>query len=334
MVLLFLTLNAMDRPLLSRPKLWLVLAGSLVAWVPPLIWNWRHGWLTYRHTLHHFDAGSTAFVERLVRLVEFLGFQGGLVTPLVFICLIAALALALRRWRTIGPRERLLVFFSAPGLLAMMLLTWRQRVNPNWPAVFYPAATVLLVAWAAGVWGTGTGLERLRRWFAPALKLGLILAILTYVAVLGLSTGWLRLPTLDPSARLRGWSELARDVGDELARTPRPKETLVITQSHRFATSELAFYVPGHPKVFRFNSKPDVIESQYDLWYPRADGTVDALVIVQGTASALDPRLHARFSTIRFLKELRYPRQAGGRKIYSLFIGERLQHWPRPLPPG
>ena len=57
--------------------------------------------------------------------------------------------------------------FAGPALLLILLMGLRQRINPNWPAVFYGSAIVLLTGWAAGKWSLDLKLDRWRSSFAP-----------------------------------------------------------------------------------------------------------------------------------------------------------------------
>src|SRR5262249_38662968 len=120
-----------SRALLKRPLLWLSFALSLLALVPPVAWNARHHWITAQHTMHHFAAPSWS-LKSLGRVFEFLGSQLGLLTPVLAVLLVAALTVAILSWNRIGARERYLVWLSAPGLLVILLMSFRQRINANW----------------------------------------------------------------------------------------------------------------------------------------------------------------------------------------------------------
>jgi 4-amino-4-deoxy-L-arabinose transferase-like glycosyltransferase len=317
------------RTLLRRPSLWLVLAGSSLALWPPLVWNYRHGWLTVQHTLHHFEGEPAGVGRRLGWLLEFLGSQLGLVTPGLYLLLIAVLFVSVRRWGQLEPRERFLWLFSAPGWLVMLGMCLRQRVNANWPAVFYPTAVILLTAWAGGRGQPETALQQWRRWYSGSLALALGLTAVTYGAAFALSFGWIPTGRFDPSARIRGWSRMAADVAAAASTLPPARPLIYITQSHRFLTSELAFYLPGQPRVYRFDANTGVVGSQYDLWEtPAAHLGTDALVVVQGDTNQLAAALAQRFARLTPLKELHYPEQRPSYRRLTLYHGENLQRWP------
>lgn len=327
--ILFLALSKDYRAQLRRPALWLVLMGSLVAWLPPLWWNVQNDWLTVHHTMHHFESGGVSPGRQIGRFFEFIGSQLGVITPVIYALLIALVVAVLGRWRRLGDRERFLWVFGGPALLVILLLGLRQRINPNWPAVFYASSLVLLLGWSAGKWSLDLGLDRWRRVFAPGLKLGIGVAVAVYVVVFALSLGIVRLDGLDPTARLRGWSQLARDVDALRRELPGGRELPLITQGHRFLTSELAFHLPDQPRVYRFNPTPGVIESQHDLWEtPAVHVGKDALIILQGAPGTLDPGLTNRFESVRVQGILRYPQQARSWQTVTLALGQNLRRWP------
>ena len=59
-------------------------------------------------------------------------------------------AVALRYFWRLDRRERFLVCFSGLPMLGVVGLSLLRRVQPNWPAGFYPAGIVLVVGWALG----------------------------------------------------------------------------------------------------------------------------------------------------------------------------------------
>src|SRR5690606_23776979 len=81
---IFLVLHQETRPFLRRSALWLTLLGSYLALIPPLVWNARHGWITFKHTSHHFEVkneGGHLIIERLEDFLSFIGTQFGVLSP-------------------------------------------------------------------------------------------------------------------------------------------------------------------------------------------------------------------------------------------------------------
>lgn len=327
LAIVFLVLSREYRAQLRTPGLWLCLVGSLAALLPPLWWNVQNDWLTVKHTMHHFESGGVGWLKQIGRMLEFIGSQLGIITP-VFYVLVIALCIAVPfAWRRLGDRERYLWIFGGPVLLVMFLMGLRQRINPNWPAVFYASTLLLMIAWAAGQFSLDLKADRWRRAFPVGLKIAIVFAVLVYAAAVTLSLGLIRLEGLDPTARLRGWSTMARGV--DAARRELPAGMPVIAQGHRYLASELSFYLHDQPRVYLYNPEPGTIRSQHDLWEtPAAHLGRDCLIVLQGTGANLEPALTNRFDSVTVHQILRYPQEREGRQTVTLAVGRNLREWP------
>jgi hypothetical protein len=327
LAVIFLILSPPRRALLKRPWLWAAFLASLSALIPALYWNSQNRWLTFRHTLHHFDSGDTILLPDISHFLDFIGASMGLITPVLWVLIMGLLLVSIFSWKHLGERERFLWLFSGPGMLVITMMSLRQRVHPNWPAVFLPAAVLFTTAWANGQWTPGKHLSGWQAAFKPAYKVAVLFFLLTYGAATAFSTGLIHAPEIDPLLRVRGWRQLASEIAASHHSLPNPVETLIITQSHRFTTSELAFYMPGHPRVYRYDDSPQEITSQHDLWEtPAAHLGKDALIVVQGSQEQLSDELKTRFETVRFLEEIDHT--VFYRRQYALFLGINLKSWP------
>jgi hypothetical protein len=154
---------------------------------------------------------------------------------------------ARQAWRTRDPAWTLLAVLTLPAVVLFIQHALGDRVQGNWPAVIYPAASIAAAGLSAPIW------ERL---FRPAIALGLVVTLLVYlqagVALLPLPAG------IDPIARqLAGWDSLADQVdavarragadfvaadqygvGAELART-LPRGVTVIGVDGRWGSTDL-----------------------------------------------------------------------------------------------
>lgn len=329
LAVLHLALSKGQRGQLRRPALWIALALSLAALLPTLWWNHNNGWITYKHTLHHFEGGGVSPLQQVGRWFEFVGSQLGIITPVLWVLMLAlAVGMALQ-WGKLADRERFLWIFGAPGLLVVLLMGFRQRLNPNWPAVFYLSMLVMMAGWAAGAWRLDGWLESWRRAFLPGVRLALGLCVATHLAVLALSMGLLKLPGLDPTIRVRGWSRMAADIHKARMAAPEGASLPVITQSHRYIASALAFYLPGQPRVYIYNPDPGAIRSQYDLWPgPAAHVGKDAWLVIQGGPEEIQAGLTNLFESVAVESVFRYPGQSSGLRVVTLALGKNLRRWP------
>jgi hypothetical protein len=142
-IFLGLFLSPRGRAALGRRGPWIGTAFAVVAFLPVVIWNWRHDWISFAFQLHH--GVKEVASDPLPMLMKFLGGQWGAALPWTWFAMAAA-ALPFR-----SVRERLgiesfavlstgfwlpLVIFGAAGLTSTS--------HPNWPVAAYIPGAVLL----------------------------------------------------------------------------------------------------------------------------------------------------------------------------------------------
>jgi hypothetical protein len=125
-------------------------------------------------------------------------------------------------------------------------------------------------------------------------------------------------------ARLQGWRQLGVEAGRALGEVPRPKSTFILTFDRRLA-SELAFYIPGQPRVYTWRDPEGVPECQYDIWGGPKIGS-DALIVFPETDSRLAAAISGYFQAVERLDNTSLG--APGRCRYSLYLGTSLKNWP------
>ena len=260
---------------------------ATLIFIPVLIWNARHEWISFLFQLRH---GLGAPQESALKAAwrhegDLLGGQAGLASPIVFVMLCIAVARSLRR-RVDGPRFVLgMVALVSFGFFVYSAV--RQRVEPNWPAAAYIPAIPLL---AAATWGVAG-----ERWFRAGLVLAAVMSVVIYVQ--GLAPVLPIPPRKDPIGRAFGWTELARRA-DSLATatTESTGRTTWLGGDRYQEASELAFHDARHPVTFAMNLSGRV--NQYTLWpgFSEVARVGDNLVLVlddskdvPGPVNALTP---------------------------------------------
>jgi membrane-associated phospholipid phosphatase len=229
------------RKQLRRPGPYLALLVNLVCALPVLIWNWQHHWITVSHVAG--DAGmDSAWKPTLRYLGEFLGAEAGLLNPIFFVAMVWA---AVVFWRRGRHDPRLVYFFSmgAPLFLAYLIHSFRSRVLPNWiaPSVL-PLFFVMVIYWDTR-WRLGAA--RIKPWLVAGLALGFASVVLCHnTDLLPKLTGW-RLPVnQDPLHRVRGWSGVARAVGEARQELLAEGKPVFIMADHYSLVGEISFYLP------------------------------------------------------------------------------------------
>jgi 4-amino-4-deoxy-L-arabinose transferase-like glycosyltransferase len=243
-----------------RPGPYIAILVAALVFLPVVFWNASHDWVSFRFQLQHGLApkGHSTFLSRELSLV---GGQLGLVSPILLVVIVMAVARALRRE---AARRVFLIAAVATFVAAFFVYSAAKRsVEPNWLA---PAVLAGAIVWGASRVDT-TG------WESAGLALGGVLVLAIYVQVIA---PFLPIPARrDPTAQGAGWASLAREVdgmrqgGGEWIAANRYQDA-----------AELSFHLRGQPMVFSLNigGRPN----EYDLWAPLSGNarTGDTVMVV------------------------------------------------------
>lgn len=303
--------------------------GSLLFCVPAFLWNLRNDWLTVHHTREHFQWRLQDWSRHITWFLEFVGSQAGIVSPLSYLFVTVLCVMALGQWRRLADRERFLLSLSLIPLSAIAVLSFAQRVQPNWPVAFHLTGMILFAAWASGSWSTPWLTDRLRKLVPTSLGVGTAFVMLFYLSPIVLPQTALLGGSTDPLSRLRGWKQLAADV-DALRRDYRgEQEPLLVTMTGRGLVSELAFYLPDHPRVYHWNAAGTIV-SQHDVWGgPQECVGRNALIIVPAGQPVPDAFANA-CSSLTFVSHVRQERGGPRHDDFDVWFGRELHHWPKP----
>jgi 4-amino-4-deoxy-L-arabinose transferase-like glycosyltransferase len=322
LMLVFAAVSPEDRPLLRNPRMWLAILFGMAFIIPVLRWNQQHAWITLEHTKHHFDAANLDFGGWLGRTLENVGLQALIYTPVTFVALIAAMIAAVKQRKQLTRPVLFVLLASAPALACFALLALRQRINPNWPAAFFVPAFILAAAWLRGAapFKAHPGWER---W---SLRVGGALVLIVHLAlVIVFSTD---LKGIDKLASLRGWNEAGIEAQEFLDLVPEPENTFVMALGHRYHAAEMAFYMPSHPRVYRWEPS-GAVQSQYEIWPgPEERIGFDALILDPGPGEALLQNLvfTTAFEKLEYRGNIRVPLGKEARE-FSVYLGRKLKQW-------
>ncbi len=187
---------------LLRPMPWLGAALALLVFLPVVLWNADHQWVSFVRQAGRLGVWQPANALRFTS--ELVAGQFGLLTPLVFVFCVGGIAVsACTAWRNRDPASTLLAALTLPAVVLFLQHALGDRVQGNWPAIIYPAAAIGAVRLQAPVW---------QRLWTPAVVLGFAITLLVYAQA---SLNLLPLPErVDPIALvLSGWDRLAAQIG-------------------------------------------------------------------------------------------------------------------------
>jgi len=264
-LLLFLVLSPRQRVWWRRPHLYLAGLGTLLFVVPILIWNAQHGWASFGHVAG-LGGARKVFSISYKTVLDFIGGQLGVMTPVIGALAAAAPVLAWKFWRTRRePSEGYLFLacFSAPVLFFFLLLSLNTSIYANWTAPAYPAALAVLAGWLEHLRTTPTARKALG-WTRTALITGAVLTLLVH-----LEAGWGILPLTGRVAgsvdRIRGWRTVGLETGRRLVELNRNGQTYYLGARRYQIAAILSFYTPGQPEVQLFPLKKPA-GNQYRFW--------------------------------------------------------------------
>jgi hypothetical protein len=124
---------------------------------------------------------------------------------------------------------------------------------------------------------------------------------------------------IDPTARLRGWRTLAREVDAIREQLHRQGVEAEIAGGSWTLPGELGFYCAGHPQAYSFGPALGERHSQYDLWRPNPvddpkEFAGKTFIVVGAPAAAL----RGAFEIVVPLKK----------DVTHLEQGEPINRWP------
>lgn len=278
----------------------LVVAGLCLA--PNLAWNLAHGMATLRHTADNADLGG--FSPSLREIAAFVLGQLALMGPALFAFLLAG---AMRRpaGEVGAGNRRLLVCFSLPILLLILVEAALSRAHANWAAPAFVAGTVLAVAY---------GLQLRWRWLLPTALVGhaatgaLICAGLVLVPVLPLPNG----RSVEIGARFAGWAELGQVVATALGSAPG----MTLLADRRPLLALLTYYARPVPRVAEWNPGA-VVDDQFKLGATLEPGAAGPFLLV---ATAPAPPALDRFAEVEKRGPVRINPAPGVERDYWLFV--------------
>lgn len=309
LVFLFGLTSAQPRKQLARPWPYAGVLLGVLMFVPVILWNMDNGWSTFRHVAHKGGVDRTALL-RLDFVLDFIGSQAALLSPLVFLLLILVWFSPFRKSSGLDTWiYKYLFFLSFPVVLTFTLLSLHTRVEGNWAAPGYLTAAVLIGGGLANRTAPGAafkGHTASRKIWPWAVGTSCLLTGLIFVhavwPILPIPIKWDRI-----AKETSGWSTLGQRVKAMQQTMPHPEKTFVFGLKYQTA-SQLAFYMPGQPETVSINrwTRPNA----YDYWLGDEDLLGWDAVGVGSASEKSTQRLKQLFESVSTPERLDILRQA------------------------
>lgn len=321
--LIILSLLIANRHQLLSPALWLAMLFSLVSLIPTFLWNEQNGWITAVHTAHHFESQAITLIGTLDRLViNLYAILALLLSPVIFVLIARAAWRALRHFTSLSKAQKVLFLWGVLPLLCISLLTIRQRVNPNWPAVYFSPCLALAASFFVQS-------DHPSKIWKIAMRVSLAFCVIA--GLLFSNYEFLSKHVNALKATRRGWHgypELVAKI-DQLRHSDASLSDLTLCGvGHRHITSQLAFHLSDHPRCYHFPPRSEHTNSQYDLWDGPALGS-DLLLVAEINAAdeALPANVRDAFDKLEaialfpFHPSRNFPQ-------FRIYRATQLKYWP------
>lgn len=280
--LFWLIVSRRERHWLTSPWPYMGAGLGLVMFVPVLLWNADHGWISFAQQFGRVGAGGFTFRY----LGEFLAGQFALASPVIAVLAVAGIVQILR-----APDSRrgeiLVAASAAPAMLYFLWHSLRGRVQGNWPSFLYPALAI--AASMASVAFAERRRSRVLQFlhaFAIPLGAGMLAAVYAQ-AVFGF------IPILrDPVSRLLavGIERVVEDI--DMLREQNGAQGIVTTGYA--PTAWFTFYLPSHAPVMQLNERYRYLNEPL----PAAEFFGKPLLYVTELRNDMAETLKTRFSEV------------------------------------
>ncbi len=237
-VLLYLLTSPRQRHWLLKPQPWLAALLALLIFAPVLWWNSQHDWVSLAFQSSRRVEGMTGFKPRYFAML--VGTQFALLTPYVFVLVVAALWREGRGWFAgrLDDRSLLLLLSGAVPIVLFTLISLRSIVKINWLAPAYFSLVIL------GVHHLLQQADGLRRLVRGLIGSGLFLLAAGAVFLIP------NLPIAGDLNTWSGWPEAAARVA-KVEQQVRAEGGRAFVFSPNYKISSLIrFYLPGQPRTY------------------------------------------------------------------------------------
>lgn len=253
---------------------------GLIMFLPVVIWNYQHDWVTIRH-LSGLTKSKRAFSwDRSFNYI--LEYIGGIIlinSPFLVLLFSGRKYKATYFHHDNQERKYSFAVLVAPmigSIVIFFIISIFKRTEVNWPAMSYIALPFILA------YGIDKTLAYRKALTATILTLCVLLLLLFPSTADRAGLSYLIPIKIDSMKRMAGWRELSQKLKDLQHNHPEVKPML--TDSYHVA-SELSFY-SQHPQIYCLNTGRRM--NQFDIWgdvYQLAPGPLNTFFVTESQAT-------------------------------------------------
>lgn len=299
-VFLYLAFSKQYKRHLKNIKLYMTMLLAAFVYLPNLIWNYHHHFVSFMHTKEISEIDRELF--HFNKMFEFLGAQFGVFGPVFF----AVLLYLIFRPFLKDERFKLLYFFAVPFLAIITLQSFLSRAFANWAAPTYVAATILVVAYLI--------YKNRERLLKIAIGINIVLALIFYHYHFIVKSFGVELTSKkDPYKRVLGWEEVAKELKPYLLKYPNVK----LLFDDRKLMSEMIFYIKPHPFDAVMYNPSHKLRNHFDLVTDLQKHIGEDFIFVSKRKDIQD--IEKRFESAKFLGKIDVPLYKDFKRVYYVY---------------
>ena len=302
-VFLLLVVDPHLRHQLRRPTPWLAGAITLLLFSPVIYWNAAHDWASFKFQLGH---GLELKNPRpLFYLGEYFAGQAGLMTPGIFLLILALWGKMTASWKKLSGSERFLLVSGFTPFLFFMYAGSRTHVEANWPALTYLTGIIIAARWHANARGWQKWIKGIN--YSFLILFLLIIIVQAHFKVLPLNG------KNDPTNRYYGWPGALDQIEQLWHEYPQAmpvgnKYQIQSQVAYRFKTiSTPALNIGGRSNHFEYFDYQPLIGRD--------------ILIVSSEREPRPAKFQAAFDTVNFLKTITIYRNSEPVKKLQVYLG-------------
>ncbi len=268
-VVLVLALIPKFRKHFQNRNLYIAIMIAFVVFLPNLIWNYQHDFVSFSHT-SELAKGATSFFHPS-KFFEFFGVQFIVFGPILFYTF---WVMVFKKAFMKNEKYLILFLFAIVTLGTIMVLSFLSRSYANWAAVTYVSATILVVAYLLEM--------KKEKLLKISVIIHTILAIIFFhYHALASFAGVELTRKIDPYKRVSGWSAVSEQIVKAHKAYPN---TLLLTDGRTevaqfdYYTKEKTYiYNPHHEMKNQYHITRDLNEHKGEDFLFVSDGSVEGM---------------------------------------------------------
>ena len=290
-------------------KLILSIFVFLIICSPNLYWNYVNDLSTFNHTAYNANLNSISF--NYIEVIKF-------VTSQLIVCglfFLIAYGLKVINIKSHNKNEFLLICFSLPILIAIIIQSFLKTSNANWAATAYPGIIILIGSFIY---------KKENKFILTLIKLNIMINFLIFLFLTKVFTIGNFYPIEfknDPLRKLKGYPELSNNINSLL----KQENPIAILFTRRNDITKFSYYLNTHNNKIKryFLSLRETPINHYEYFYNFREHSLkkENVVFIVSSHKEIDSNFLHYFHTLNLLKQINHKINYNTKVSYYIFKG-------------